>query len=79
MNSIKEKAYAKLNISLDVSSRRQDGYHDMVMVMQTISLFDQVELSLRQGPGQDQPALHPRGRAEPGGKGGFEVSGGHRP
>lgn len=46
MNSIKEKAYAKLNISLDVSSRRQDGYHDMVMVMQTISLFDQVELSL---------------------------------
>ena len=46
MNSIKEKAYAKLNISLDVSSRREDGYHDMVMVMQTISLFDEIELKL---------------------------------
>ena len=49
MNSIKEKAYAKLNISLDVSSRRQDGYHDMVMVMQTISLHDDIELSLQEG------------------------------
>ena len=49
MNSIKEKAYAKLNISLDVSSRRDDGYHDMVMVMQTISLFDEIELKLEEG------------------------------
>lgn len=46
MNSVKEKAYAKLNISLDVSSRRDDGYHEMVMVMQTISLCDEVEVSL---------------------------------
>ena len=46
MNSVNEKAYAKLNISLDVSSRRQDGYHDMVMVMQTISLYDDIRLSL---------------------------------
>lgn len=46
MHSVKEKAYAKLNISLDVSSRREDGYHDMVMVMQTISLHDGIELSL---------------------------------
>ncbi len=49
MDSIKEKAYAKLNISLDVSSRRQDGYHDMVMVMQTVSLYDEVELSPEEG------------------------------
>ena len=49
MNSVKEKAYAKLNISLDVSSRREDGYHDMVMVMQTISLFDEIELKLEEG------------------------------
>ncbi len=46
MNSVKEKAYAKLNISLDVSSRREDGYHEMVMVMQTISLYDDIEVSL---------------------------------
>jgi 4-diphosphocytidyl-2C-methyl-D-erythritol kinase len=40
-----EKAYAKLNISLDVAARRADGFHDMTMVMQTISLCDGVEIS----------------------------------
>lgn len=44
--TITEKAYAKLNISLDVSSRRNDGYHDMIMVMQTISLGDDVTVTL---------------------------------
>lgn len=42
MNEVREKAYAKLNISLDVTRRREDGYHDMVMVMQTVSLCDEV-------------------------------------
>lgn len=37
-------AYAKLNLSLDVLSRRDDGYHDMRMVMQTISLSDSIEM-----------------------------------
>ena len=37
-----EKAYAKINISLDVTARRDDGYHDMAMVMQTVSLCDTV-------------------------------------
>ena len=41
---ISEKAYAKLNISLDVSSPREDGYHDMLMVMQTVSFCDEVIL-----------------------------------
>lgn len=41
-----EKAYAKLNISLDVSRPREDGYHDMVMVMQAISLCDDITLTL---------------------------------
>ena len=44
-----EKAYAKLNISLDVGARRPDGYHEMVMVMQTVSLCD--TLSVR--PAED--------------------------
>ena len=39
---IQEKAYAKLNISLDIAGRRDDGYHDMVMVMQTVSLADDI-------------------------------------
>jgi 4-diphosphocytidyl-2-C-methyl-D-erythritol kinase len=40
-----EKAWAKLNISLDAAERRADGYHDMTMVMQTVSLADDVEIS----------------------------------
>ena len=44
MNELKEKAFAKLNISLDVLSRRADGYHDLVMVMQTVSLCDEVRI-----------------------------------
>ncbi len=49
MNEMKktmEKAYAKLNISLDVTERRPDGFHNMVMVMQTISLSDELEIAL---------------------------------
>ena len=42
---IEEKAYAKLNISLDVTSRRADGYHDMLMVMQTVSLCDELTIT----------------------------------
>ncbi len=45
MDAVFEKAYAKLNISLDVTARRNDGYHDMVMVMQTVSLCDELELT----------------------------------
>jgi 4-diphosphocytidyl-2-C-methyl-D-erythritol kinase len=44
VNILYEKAYAKLNISLDVTERRADGYHDMAMVMQTVSLADEVEI-----------------------------------
>ena len=46
MNTITEKAYAKLNISLDVSKAREDGYHDMVMVIQTVSLYDELSITL---------------------------------
>lgn len=46
---ITERAYAKLNISLDVTARRDDGYHDMLMVMQTVSLCD--ELTITPEPG----------------------------
>ena len=45
MNTLHEKAWAKLNISLDVAERRADGYHDMTMVMQTVSLCDEVEIA----------------------------------
>lgn len=43
-----EKAYAKLNLSLDVLSKRPDGYHDMRMLMQSVALCDEISLSLRE-------------------------------
>ncbi|MGM9937476.1 MAG: 4-(cytidine 5'-diphospho)-2-C-methyl-D-erythritol kinase [Candidatus Ornithomonoglobus sp.] len=34
------RSYAKINLTLDVLGRRPDGYHDVEMIMQTVSLFD---------------------------------------
>ena len=45
MITLHEQAWAKLNISLDVAEKRADGYHDMTMVMQTVSLCDSVDIS----------------------------------
>lgn len=42
---MKVLAHAKLNLSLDVLSRRPDGYHDMRMVMQTVDLADEISLT----------------------------------
>lgn len=42
---MKIKAYAKINISLDVIGKRQDGYHLLEMIMQTIDLYDFVEVN----------------------------------
>lgn len=46
---ITEKAYGKINISLDVTGKRDDGYHDMLMVMQTVTLCDDVSVGLIDG------------------------------
>lgn len=45
MKTLRIKAAAKLNFSLDILGIRPDGYHEMDMVMQTIDLFDDVGLS----------------------------------
>lgn len=44
--SIQEKAYAKINISLDVAGKRPDGYHEMIMPMQTVSLCDTLTIRM---------------------------------
>ncbi len=43
--SLELKAYAKVNLGLDVIRRREDGYHEIKMVMQTVKLYDQLTLS----------------------------------
>ncbi|MBP0990400.1 MAG: 4-(cytidine 5'-diphospho)-2-C-methyl-D-erythritol kinase [Oscillospiraceae bacterium] len=45
MNSLKVKAPAKLNLTLDIGKKRDDGYHLMDMVMQTIDLYDVIRIS----------------------------------
>ena len=49
MRTTEEKAYAKINIGLDVLGRREDGYHKLKMVMQTIDLCDDVLLGWEEG------------------------------
>ena len=40
MERIEKKAYAKINLSLDVTGKRENGYHDVDMVMASIDLYD---------------------------------------
>lgn len=45
------KAYAKLNLGLDVTGRLEDGYHEVLTVMQSISLCDDISIRLSDGGG----------------------------
>ena len=47
VNEISLNAYAKINLSLDVLRRREDGYHDVKMIMQTIGLHDELTFKRR--------------------------------
>ena len=49
MTTIFEPAYAKLNLTLDVLGKREDGYHDLKSVMQTISVRDDIEIDIGTG------------------------------
>lgn len=44
MNSIQLKSRAKINLSIDVLGKREDGYHLVQMIMQTIDLFDKIKI-----------------------------------
>ena len=45
------KAFAKLNLTLDILRRREDGYHDLQMVMQSIDLADELTITPTEGVG----------------------------
>ena len=51
MNKIELKALGKINLGLDVLGRRENGYHDVRMVMQTLYLYDQITITKKETPG----------------------------
>ena len=51
MDRIELKALGKINLGLDVLGRRENGYHDVRMVMQTVYLYDQITIKKRKNPG----------------------------
>ena len=51
MHEMRLKALAKINLGLDVLRRREDGYHEVKMVMQTIGIYDRIKLTRLKRPG----------------------------
>lgn len=49
MTTLYEGAFAKVNLTLDVLGKREDGYHDIKSIMQTISLRDDIEIDVGTG------------------------------
>src|SRR5438445_7719560 len=63
---ITKNAYAKINLSLEVTGRRDDGYHDIVSVMQLVDLYDTLTFAPADGEIMvecDNPVLAAEGRA----------------
>ena len=51
MYEMRLRAYAKVNLGLDVLRRREDGYHEVKMVMQTVGIYDSIHLKKLKSPG----------------------------
>lgn len=45
------KAYGKINLGLDVLRKREDGYHEVRMIMQTVGIYDKLEMIYQEKPG----------------------------
>lgn len=65
MRTVHEKAYGKLNLTLDIVGRRPDGYHDMRMIMQSVELHDDIAITLDT---QEKPTCRCDGLLLPQGK-----------
>ena len=48
---MKIKAYAKINLMLDILGRLPNGYHNLWMIMQSVSLYDTIVVRNNQGEG----------------------------
>jgi len=51
MEKISINAMAKINLGLDVLRKREDGYHEVKMIMQSIDLYDRIEMIKTEAPG----------------------------
>lgn len=51
MESIQLNAMAKINLGLDVLRKREDGYHEVRMIMQTVHIYDKIQLTRKKEPG----------------------------
>lgn len=51
MEEIRLKALAKINLGLDVVRRREDGYHEVRIIMQTVQMYDQITIHQMDKPG----------------------------
>ena len=51
MDKIRINAMAKINLGLDVLRRRENGYHDVKMIMQTVNIYDTLEFVKTEAPG----------------------------
>ncbi len=49
---MKIKAYGKINIALDIVGKREDGYHILRMIMQTVDIYDELEFK------KNEPGIH---------------------
>ncbi len=59
MTTLYEGAFAKINLTLDVLGKREDGYHDIKSIMQTISIRDDVEIDVGTGKGWSLECTNP--------------------
>ncbi len=48
---MEKRAYAKINLSLDVLGKREDGYHTLRMIMESVNLYDVLTLEKTETPG----------------------------
>ena len=51
MDKLELKALGKINLGLDVIRKREDGYHEVRMIMQTVRMYDTLEIRKKQAPG----------------------------
>ena len=45
--SVRQRAYGKINLALNVGDTREDGFHDVTMIMQHVSIWDEITLDKR--------------------------------